>query len=132
MQNIYHSPQALAIITHVRATYGSELEFLWASSQNSKNAIWRHPVNRKWYGALLVVKENKIKPTGSPDKIIEILDLRFEPHAARAFAASTAHIYPGYHMNKDNWITIILDDSLPTATVKALLDQSYHLAAKAK
>lgn len=128
MNTPYHSPQTHEILAYAREHYHAEPEFLWASPQNSQNSILRNPKTKKWFAAILVVKESKILPTGDSDKSIEILDLRFQPHEAPDFAASTPGIYPGYHMNKNNWITIILDGSLPTATITSLLAQSYALA----
>ena len=37
------------------------------------------------------------------------------------------NIFPGYHMNKKNWITIILDDSLKDEEVFELIKESYEL-----
>lgn len=118
---IFQSDQAQAIIQYVRETYGDELEFLWPSTP--RNAIWRNPQNRKWYGIILTIQKNKLG--FASDEVIEILDLRFDKNSARDFAASSEHIFPGYHMNRNSWITIILDHSLPTSEICALLDHSY-------
>ena len=34
---------------------------------------------------------------------------------------------PGYHMNKQHWITILLDDSVSEAKTLDFLDMSYDL-----
>ena len=36
-------------------------------------------------------------------------------------------IYECYHMNKKNWVSIILDDTLEDSQIEALLKQSYIL-----
>lgn len=150
----YHSLQTQAVLDYAREKYHAEPEFLWATPQNSKTSILRHADNRKWFAAFVVVKESKIRPVGEganhngttsdidpriasmttditapDDRYIEILDLRFDKGEARAFVSSAAGVYPGYHMNKDNWITIVLDNSLPTPTILALLDRSHALTA---
>ncbi|MFR2768113.1 MAG: MmcQ/YjbR family DNA-binding protein [Thomasclavelia sp.] len=38
--------------------------------------------------------------------------------------------YPGYHMNKNNWITIKLDNSVETKKIFELIDNSYNLSLK--
>jgi predicted DNA-binding protein (MmcQ/YjbR family) len=41
------------------------------------------------------------------------------------------HIFPGFHMNKKHWNTI-LPQGLKTSLVKELIDASYRLVAKIK
>lgn len=38
--------------------------------------------------------------------------------------------FPGYHMNKKHWFTVLLDGSVPDDEICRLLDESYVLAAK--
>ena len=63
------------------------------------------------YGALLVVKENKLGIKS--DKFVEIIDLRFQKENIHKIIDNN-RFYPGYHMNKNNWITIKLDNSVET------------------
>ena len=37
--------------------------------------------------------------------------------------------FPAYHMNKDSWITVALDGSVPDDKIKTLLDASYDATA---
>ena len=60
---------------------------------------------------------------------IEIIDLRAQTDDIPLLLKSRK-IYPGYHMNKKHWITIVLDDSLPVMEIYKLLDESYELANK--
>ena len=61
--------------------------------------------------------------------MIEILDVRCEKEKIEDVLA-LKHIYPGYHMNKKSWITIVLDGSLNNKEVFSFIDQSYHLSLK--
>ena len=36
-------------------------------------------------------------------------------------------VIPGYHQNKDNWNTIILDGSIPDKDIKMMIAESYDL-----
>ena len=36
-------------------------------------------------------------------------------------------VTPGYHQNKDNWNTVILDDTIPTDEIKRMIAESYDL-----
>lgn len=120
----YQSRQTQEIIKYVHEKYGDELEFLWQKFSN--NSIWRNKVNQKWYAVLLVVAKNKLGIES--DEKAEIIDLRFDKHEALEFVSSNENVYPGYHMNKNNWITIILDGGMPTQQICELIDHSYNLS----
>ena len=124
---MFNSPQAQEVIAYVRKKYGDELEFLW--QKFPKNAIWRNKDNQKWYAALLAVPRNKLVGQTS-EKEVEIIDIRFQKNEALEFAESNDNVFPGYHMNKNNWVTIILDGSMATEQILELLDQSYRISLK--
>jgi len=124
-QTIFTSKQAQEIIDYVHQEYGDELEFLW--QKFPKDAIWRNQTNRKWYALLMTIPRSKL-PNQTSNEEVEIIDLRFHKNEALDFAAASDHVFPGYHMNKNNWITIILDGSMPTPEILNLLDQSYHIS----
>lgn len=123
--SVFKTAQALQIIDYVRAQYGDELEFLWKKFPD--NAIWRRKDNGKWYGVILTVAKHKL---GLPsDQVVEILDLRLEP-AQMPETVDHERYFPGWHMNKKSWYTIILDHTVPTAEICARIDESYRLAKK--
>jgi predicted DNA-binding protein (MmcQ/YjbR family) len=56
------------------------------------------------------------------------LNLKCDP--ARAIELREQYpgqILPGYHMNKRHWNTLVLDEALPAALVRALIAHSYQL-----
>ena len=59
------------------------------------------------------------------------LTLKCDPHHAAALRVSHPAIQPGYHMNKQHWITLRLDGSLSPELVRSLIDESYQLVVKA-
>ena len=123
--NIFRSKQAREIIRYVKEKYNDELEYLWKKFPN--NAVWRNKVNQRWYGALLVLAENKLGIES--DKIIDILDLRFQKEMIKEFI-DNEKVFAGYHMNKDNWITIKLDNGVDIKDIYRLIDNSYELSLK--
>lgn len=122
---IFKSAQAKEIICYVREKYGDELEFLWEKFPD--NAIWRRKDNEKWYGALLTVKASKLGL--DDDKLIEILDLRIKTEDIEATVDNKC-FFPGYHMNKKHWYTLLLDSSTPIEEICRRIDESYLLAKK--
>ncbi len=125
-QGVFRGWQTQELIQHIREEYGDELEFLWPKFP--RDAIWRHPQTRKWYGLVMAVSRRKLG--FDSDEVAEILDVRFAKGEALDFVASNPNVYPGYHMNKNSWITMILDESMTTAQILALVDNSYRLAGE--
>lgn len=123
IEEVFKSYQAKEIIKYIKEKYDDDLEFLWKKFDD--NAVWRNKKNNKWYGALLIVAENKIGIDS--DKLIEIIDLRYQKEDIKNFINNET-IFPGYHMNKDNWITIKLDGSLETKKIIELIDNSYKIS----
>lgn len=121
--NIFKSKQVKMIIQYVKEKYKDDLEYLWKKFPN--NAIWRNKRNNKWYGALLVVSENKLGI--SSDKVVEIIDLRYQKDKLKEVIDHNK-ILEGYHMNKNSWITIRLDESVEIEEIYKLIDNSYKLS----
>ena len=46
------------------------------------------------------------------------------------FAETSDHIFPAYHMNKNNWITVVLDGELSDELVFGLVQKSFLLSDK--
>ena len=123
--SVFKTNQAQIVIEYVREKYGDELEFLWPTSPS--NAIWRRKDNQKWYGAILTVSGRKIGL--NTDKIVEIIDLRMKPDY-RDDILSREHYYPGWHMNKKSWYTLVFDNHISDEEIKLRIAESYELAKK--
>ena len=121
--NVFKAKQSSILIEYVHKTYGDTLEFLWEKSPN--NAIWRRKDSQKWYAAILTVQKSKL---GIPsDEVVEIMDLRGEPEGLEKLIDHQRY-YPGWHMNKKHWFTIILDGSVSMDEICSRLNKSYLLA----
>ena len=121
--NIFKNNQSKEIIKYIKEKYNDDLEFLWEKFDN--NAIWRNKQNYKWYGIILTITKDKLKLES--EERIEVLDLRYQKGEVSNIIDNT-RIFPGYHMNKDSWITIILDYSVSTKKMEELIDNSYNLS----
>ena len=66
-----------------------------------------------------------------PEKegIVDVLDIKCDPLLIGSLRKDRG-FYPAYHMNKANWITIVLDGSIEQEKIKWLLDMSFTLTAK--
>ena len=119
--------QGEAVLRHGVEQYGSEPEHLWA--RNPGYAVLRRQDDRKWYAALLDVPRKRLGLPGNGT--VEILDVKCEPRMLGSLLGTPGYL-PAYHMSKSGWITVLLDGTVPTEEILALLDMSYDLAAKRK
>ena len=120
---VFKAKQTVQLIDFVRKKYHDEPEYLW--KRFPSNAVWRRKDNQKWYGVLLTVSRRKLRIKS--DEIAEIIDLRVNPNILEK-RIDHKRYYPGWHMNKKHWITIILDGSVPFEEICQRIDESYSLA----
>ena len=57
---------------------------------------------------------------------VDIMDVKCDPDMTNMII-QTYGFLPGYHMNKQHWITILLDGSVSEAKILDFLDMSYDL-----
>lgn len=58
------------------------------------------------------------------------INLKCDPLQAELLRERYPAVLPGYHMNKRHWNTLLLDGSIPTAEIRAMIDASYTLVVK--
>ena len=110
------------VLRYARERFGSEPEYLWAKYPTY--CVLRHGGNRKWYAAVMDVPRNKLGLPGTD--AVEILDVKCDPRLLGSLL-ETEGFLPAYHMNKSNWVTILLDGSVPDGEIQNLLALSYDL-----
>lgn len=78
----------------------------------------KHLENKKWF-ALIMNVQGKM-----------YLNVKTEPAYSELLRKTYDYIIPAYHMNKEHWNTIIIDDKVDTSLVEELIEQSYELTKK--
>jgi len=109
------------IFEYVKKQYGTLPEYLWSSSPDS--AVLRHK-NGKWYAVIMNVEKSKLGLDGNGT--VEIMDVKCDPEMT-GIIIQTYGFLPGYHMNKQHWITILLDGTVGESKILDFLDRSYDL-----
>ena len=116
--------QRRRITQYIQDTFGTEAEYLWADSPG--NAVFRHPASKKWYAAMMRVLPEKLGlPSG---EALDIMDIKCDTIMIGSLL-STKGLFPAYHMNKNHWISIILDGSVSDDQIIPLLELSYDSVA---
>ena len=110
-----------AIYQYVKEQYGTTPEHLW--KRDPKSAVLRHK-NGKWYAVIMTIEKSKLGLEGKDP--VDIMDVKCDPDMTNMII-QTHGFLPGYHMNKQYWITILLDGSVSKAKILDFLDMSYDL-----
>jgi len=117
-----------SVIQHIRDTYGVEPEYLWADMPNS--AVFRHPASKKWFAIIMDVPSNRLGLPG--EQPVDVMNVKCGPVLAGPLLSEKGFL-PAYHMNKDHWISILLDGPVPDEQIVPLLELSYdNVAPKRK
>lgn len=110
------------LIEHIEATYGAQPEYLWKKNQNF--AVFRHPHNEKWFAILMDIPKSKL---GIPDDhLVDVLNVKLPPEYLGS-VLQLEGVYPAYHMNKEHWVSLLLDGTIPDDEVTNFLDESHNL-----
>ncbi len=89
--------------------------------------VFRHNGNKKWFAVLMDVSEKNLGLAG--DGTVSIVNLKCDTRLIGSLRQE-AGIFPGWHMNKDHWISVALDASVDREKIEFLVDMSYELTKK--
>lgn len=122
--DIFKTDNSKRLIDFVREKYGDELEFLWKRFPDC--AVLRRKDSCKWYAAIMSVSRRKLGIDS--DETVEIIDLHEKSQTVEKLVDSKRY-FPGYHMNKKYWYTVILsDDAVSFDEICKHVEVSYELA----
>lgn len=98
------------------------------SERHPGYVILRHP-NKKWFGIIMDLPRAALGLAG--EGMVDALNVKCDPALIGSIRLQPG-ILPGYHMNKNHWITVLLDGTVPLSDVAALLGMSYDLVNSKK
>lgn len=112
------------IFRYVKEKYGTMPEYLW--QKFPRHAVFRKQTDKKWYGIVMNIPKSKL---GFDDETsVDVLDVKCPPDLIGSFIDNKIY-FSAYHMNKEHWISILLEAVPPSDTnnVFNLIDLSYEL-----
>ena len=109
---------------HIASAYRVQAEHPWLTSP--EHEVFRHAENKKWFAIIMRVKRSVLGLEG--DDHIDIMNVKCD-EVTRAVFLRESWVLPAYHMNKEKWITILLDGSAPESGVELLLRMSHELTS---
>lgn len=109
---------------YILETYNADADRPWIKYPNYE--VFRHALSRKWFAVILDVPKEKFGLPGT--ELIDVVNLKCDPILTGSLRSDEG-IFPAYHMNKSNWISVALDGKVSADKIKMLLDISYELTS---
>ena len=116
------------ITYYIKKKYGVSPEYLW--KRYPDYAVFRHEDNNKWFALTAGVSGTKLGMAG--DALVDVINLKIDDLFFRDMLIREEGIFPGYHMNKQHWISVLLDGTVSERQIYDLIDMSYLATASAK
>ncbi len=113
-----------SLLDYAKEKYSTDPDYPFDDLYES--AVLRRKDNKKWYGLFMSVALRKFGIDN--DRKIDVINLKCDPLMSGSLRLQEG-IYPGYHMNKNSWISVFLDGSVDIEQIKFLIDMSYSLTA---
>ena len=110
------------IRNYIASTYGIEPKYMWL--KYPEYAVFKHIENNKWFGAIMNVSCHKLGLKGNSEEYI--LNVKVNSNDL-PFLLSENGFLPAYHMNKNNWLSILLNEQIDFEKILFLIDNSYNL-----
>ena len=121
IKDYFSSKQANRITKYILNTYNTKPEFLWEKSPY--DGIFRNNYNGKWFGIIMNIDKSKLD---KEKKNVDIINVKLDINKINELLNKKGY-YKAYHMNKNNWLSIILDDTLKDEEIINLINESYDI-----
>ena len=110
---------------YINQNYDPLQEYPWDDSPNY--TTFKHKENHKWFALIMDVPYKRLNI--DKDGIADVINLKCMPEMIGGLRTD-AGILPAYHMNKEHWISVLLDDSVQKEKIFYLIDISFDLTIK--
>ena len=110
-----------AMLRYAQESCGTEPDCPFAGDTDS--LVLRHEGSGRWFALLMRVKRGALGLPG--EGRIDVMNVKIDPALAVSLRGRPG-ILPAYHMNKESWVSVLLDGSVPLALALALMDMSFE------
>lgn len=111
-----------AIFAYSEQQYGIAPDYPWRGTPDA--AVLRHAASRRWFALVMEVPAASLGLPGGGR--VDAVNLKCDPLLIGSLRSEPG-VFPAYHMNKEHWLTIVLDSPFPEQQLLHLLDLSYDL-----
>lgn len=115
------------VFDYIQKKYKALPEYPW--QKYDSNAVFRHADNRKWFALVMGVRVDRLGLSGT--ERVDVVNLKVGDLLFHDMLVQQPGIMPAYHMNKQHWITVLLDGTVAKEQVFDLIDMSFIATASA-
>lgn len=116
------------VFAFIKKEYKASPEYLWKN--DDKSAVFRHSDNRKWFALITCVGRDRLGLAG--DGCVDLINLKIKDRMFRDMLVQEDGILPAYHMNKEHWVSVLLDKTVSRDRIFDLIDMSFAATASKK
>ena len=113
---------------YIKKKYKASPEYLW--KRYPSFAVYRHEDNRKWFALIATISRDKLGIESTDE--VDVLNVKIDDLILRDILLKQQGFYPGYHMNKGSWMTILLDGTVNFDEICNMIDASFLDTASKK
>ena len=106
----------------IRETYGAEPEWPFVGKPGS--FVFREKLSGKWFALVMTITRRQMGCGGEEE--LTVVNVKSDPDLIGQLTQLPGY-RPGYHMNKQHWLTVFLDGTVPAEQVYARVSESYAL-----
>ncbi|MCI9418935.1 MAG: MmcQ protein [Eubacterium sp.] len=112
----------------IKKKYKVSPEYPW--QKYDSNAVFRHSDNNKWFALVMCVQRCKLGLSGEDH--VDVINLKVDDIFFRDTIIQEDGIMPAYHMNKQHWISVLLDGTVAKDRIFDLIHMSFLATASTK
>ena len=116
------SSQANRISQIIYNEFGDVPIFEWDSSPDF--GVFKNSITKKWYALIMNIDVSKF---GLSSEKRDVINVKLNQNNVLK-CLSQKGFYPAYHMNKKNWISIVLDDTISDDEIMNCIRESYSFS----
>lgn len=109
------------IIGFISDEFNVQGEQLWLNFPDY--LVFRNERNKKWFAVLMDVERSRLGLAG--EGRVDIVNLKCDPILTGSLRGARGYL-PAYHMNKNSWISVLLDGTARDEEIADLLRLSFE------
>ena len=108
---------------YLRTRYGLEPER--AFKEDPGIGVFARSDSKKWFAATKNIRCRSVDVEG--DGCVDILNVKLDPRVVASLRTREG-FRPAWHMNRNKWVTVLLDGTVSDDEVQSLIDKAYGYA----
>ncbi len=113
------------IFKYVKQKYGVEPDYPFPNAPTFP--VLRHADNRKWFALIMDVPRNRLGLEG--EARADVINVKLSDPLLVGLLTQQPGYFPGYHISRGSWISVLLDKTVPLEEIYPLIDESFAVTA---